>query len=66
MRSEEDMARWIVGMGLVGLCSWLLHERRQKRLLELEKRHQDELLDEALMESFPASDTPALTHPPRR
>jgi hypothetical protein len=28
-----------------------------------EKRHLDELLDEALDETFPASDAPALTEP---
>jgi hypothetical protein len=34
-----------------------------KSVTNKEKEHDDELLDEALEESFPASDPPALTEP---
>ena len=54
------MSRWILGIGL-GVVSWLVYDRRKKRRKRLESRRQEERLDEALMETFPASDAPAVT-----
>jgi len=36
---------------------------KKPRLSQPDKKHQDELLDEALEETFPASDPPAMLEP---
>ena len=61
------MFQWVVGLGILSAVYGLLHVRRRKERerMALEKKHQDELLDEALRESFPASDPPALSVPQR-
>ena len=59
------MSRWILGLGLLGMASWMAYDRRRRQRVARAKKRQDELLDEALMESFPASDPPALTVPYR-
>jgi hypothetical protein len=53
------MSRWFIGIGSLVLASCLSYSIRQvlaHRRLLLFKKHQDEKLDEALRESFPASD----------
>jgi hypothetical protein len=59
------MSRWVFRIG-VGVVSWLVYRRRKRReRIQLEKRRQDERLDEALLETFPASDARAVTVPHR-
>ncbi len=59
----------ILGIGLAGAASWLIYQlrrkRRARRRIELEKERLDNLLDQALMDTFPASDPLALTNPYR-
>jgi hypothetical protein len=56
------MFRWLAGTSVLAFACWLYFDRRARARHQAwlaERRHEDERVDEAIQESFPASDPPA-------